>query len=314
MANAWLTVFSFAPVVPAVSGDSASDTFRGGKTILVHGDMVLSDPSLDSNFRSVYAPSGWSVTPAGNHPITKYTSEGLHFDSGVRFGQVALARTATYANLEASLLFRVNAPSRAIGDPIPVATFRFDAGGSDSVQIRLQRLPQLQDGLMAVDATVTTVDAGVQAFLGPVVTGTEFALRLTRFENFVFAQINDTLVAASTQFTPFAEGQFSAAFANADTGQRTDILLTDFHVRSHVIVNGRLLEQKRDISRHRMTGRVPAATLAEVGDVPIIFFGPWGDVNAPVGFEYTLPEGLGMRNSPTVKLTTYADRVVRNRL
>ena len=88
---------------------------------------------------------------------------------------------------------------------------------------------------------------------------------------------------------------------------------TNYTVRPHVAVNGRLLDNKVARTDGQVLGVVPAATLAEVGDTTVTMFGLHGNSTpASNAFSYTLPTGFQVASDGSTTVTLYNDPVVRD--
>lgn len=305
-----------APV--AISADDmikpAFDTFRGGKTVLIQGPQMLVDTSLDKSFLSQDL-SPWTSSTSGTGRARSGFS-GLRLETGAGNGTATGIGPTNKRSFDVTLSVTLDSPRHAVAAAIAYpCTFKYTLG-SDYAQISLKRDSDVS-GISADEVVVTgTVNSNstVETVGSTTLTNTSvFDLRIVHYLNYVFLEVNGIRLASFSRFSSSTGvGYLSAAIANTGTAQAIKTRVTNLAVRSAAIVNGRLLEDLDHLSAHRILGTIPAATLAEVGTVPIMVFGPWGSAVSADGFEYTLPDRQTIGRSKALRLSNFTDISLRD--
>lgn len=314
MSDAWITSYSYSVEVEPVVGFFAdSDTIRGGKQVVIHGNQALVDTTQDVSFAGqTMPPTGWTSVLTGTGRLAP-SPQGLSLQlPDATASSVLLTSPATYKSFEAALSARLLSPTVSSSVDSVVLGFEFRLDADNYVGIRVVR-PAAYEGQDVVEVRAYRVVAGQATEMGAVRLATSaVVLKIVRHSNYVFAFVNAELLDSSSFFTTATTGAFRVSVAHALGGLPVETRLSDLTIRSHALINGRLLQEKTDISKRRFAGNVPAASLSEVGLQPIILFGPWGSVTSPEGFEYTLPTGRTVGRAKATTLRTFNDPTTKD--
>lgn len=284
----------------------ARGTILGGEEIVFTGDLL--DETRDRSLEESALPAGWSAFGAG---LVTPTRVGLELDTGTTAGVVAGIESGdTYLHADLSVAAQVVHPMGATASSVDLAVLEVQSGSGDAARVGLRRGfgadPSLTVGFgEVVPASGPTVPGGVVAAASGV-------LRLVRNGGRVWGFVGDTRVLDA----PFAAtaGAVRLWAGNGSLATRVRSRLVDYRVRSHARIEGRLVEEKLDLSRHRMVGRVPAVPAEELGEADVVVFGLAGETVFAGGFEYVLPVGKTVGRAPARTLVVVQDPVLRDGL
>lgn len=297
---------------PRVVPESASDTIRGGLEVSVYAR----DVAYFSNERDDALLSGgaWS----GSNAIA--TLQGIVLSTTTQPGTVASwASSDTYEHFDAAVDVTFLRPKTSRDTrELLLVTLTFTRGSS-TLSVEVWRGPQTQLRVCAQSSAYgRTIRGSCLALNSEQQTGT---LRLVRHAEIVWAffcqRANSTPgystvipLLATTQFEP-GTGFLSLTASNQDLPIDVQTRLSNFTVEPHVRIGTRLLNDKRILFK-RLVGKVPAATLAEVGSIELAAFGLFGAATSSAGFTYTLPTPRTVSRDANRQLRLYADEQVRD--
>jgi hypothetical protein len=295
-----------------------SDTLRGGRAIVISSDVDrFVDPTTDVSLLREDLPVGWTTSVTGRASVQP-TFSGLLLSVGSTAGTAEVVSPTTYTAFDATLRLRTLLPAHPLASVVLAGRLRFIVGSS-IVDLHLRRDSAFNADGWVGSAVVTlasgeVVQGAQQDFWGnnPLDGEADFELRIVRSGAYVFAFINDELLLTTDRFTPTGPGALRVLMDNGITGMKVTTRLTALEVRSHALINGRLLDQKVDFATQRLTGLIPPAPLAELGPATIILFGPWGTSTLLEGLNYVLPPGISVGHEVARRLNTYDDPVIKD--
>lgn len=303
-----------APVEPGeVVALPLSDTFRGGAFVVVASGGVL-DTSRDEELTT---DPGWTAvgdvefdsrrgarlrSVTGPATLTTPDSDYRYFDVAVDVVPLSPPDSAPANALIACLEHEV------AGVTARVCLVR----GAASQPNQLLAIGEAFNGdpaagvAVAPDAELVTLrlvrnGPRVYGFIGQRVPGTDDA----------YTSLIKVLDAPAPAFGTLG-GVIRLASRTETSTRNTAAEFTNYTVRSHIAINGRLLDNKDVPTRRQVVGNVPAATLAEVGPASVSVFGLFGVNESDDAFEYTLPAPRTVGNEVVRTLRTYQDPVVRD--
>jgi len=316
--NAWLT--SFTLTAPPIR---ERDTIRGGLFLVFAAPDSLVDTTRDRSLLSTSLPAGWNSLTSGSGGV-RPTLAGLELDTGVTAGSVAgLESTDAYLRFDIAVDVELVHPTGATSSAVDLAVLEARTGSGAIARVRLRRgwgtNPALTVGfgdMVPVTGPVLTggiVDAGAREL---------YTLRIVRHEEYVWGFLGVrssdgttytslTKVLDFTQF-PTDTGLVRFYVSNPGYSARVRSRFTNYTVRSHARVGKRLLDNKVDVSRRRLAGNVPAATVQELGRHDIHLFGLFGEVSFPNGFEYVLPPPKTVGRESARTLFTVQDPILKD--
>lgn len=318
-AMAWFCNIGFAPPVPPPPPDvvviPGFDTFRGGKQIVIFGEPDFLDTSHDTNFLAETLDGAWGVVVDGTgRVIPSFT--GLRLSSGTTTSSRAeiLSAIVTFDSFDATLTATLPHQWYNLSSASNMLVFEFSDGGhTNYAQVRLRRNEFTVSGQILADSIIVV---GGQTRIGGsllISDNLEFELKIVRHEGHLFLRVNDIDLVSTDKFEPSIRGLFHSFVENNSNGVDVKAVLSSFTMRSHALIDGKLLVNKQDFARQRLVGDAPASTLSRVGFREFTVFGPWGANSDPDGFEYRLPAGLRVGQTASSKLTSYQDVSIRNR-
>lgn len=301
-------------IPPSANITPSFDTINGGKEVAVFSNVKLKNTGLDVDFRGQSMVAGWTPSNSGTSSVTQ-TFNGIVFDTGRGANGSSLADLTGPDDFEAfdtTLSIQIDRPKNGGTEYAIVFSFQFkididNYGGMDVVFDPDKSSTQMQ-------ALAYYSRDGIYSDLGSIFlpVGTEdLNLRLVRFENYFFIFCGETSLGFTNLFKSTSTGYLYASSESDNPVPdcpRIRTILTDLTVRSNCLVAGRLLSDVSYNTPRQFSGNIPRATLAEVGFVPIMIFGPWGSVTDSTGFEYTLPSGLRIGDF----LTSFSDSIIRD--
>lgn len=307
------------PVVPPVSGAKPdSDTIRGGRDVVIFGPGPF-DGVTETLF-SKTLPTGWTPILI-NEAVVNSTLHGLDIIVGPDASSEVLIDIPTVlTGFDAAVDIEIRLPQSALSDPFDALSLEFIGGTTDVVtRAAVVMNPAIsRDRLIGIaSSTGGTLTGGAVVSPSPSMLTT---LRLIRSGSHVWAFLGTrgtgssllldtwaTLIPIGTLIIPSESGTLRLAVRNLTNASKVSIHLSNFTLRSHAMINGRLLDNKVVTSRQRILGKVPAATLADVGVTTIQIFGPGivGVATAP--FEYTLPSPFTSGQRVFDRLRIYTD-------
>ena len=301
-----------------------SDTIRGGKEIVFSLGGSLLDTSRDESFLSTSLPAGWSNVTSGSGQRLP-TAAGLVLDTRLAAASQAGIETPDndYVSFDVAVDVELFYPVGATSVPVNLAVLETETSSGSTARVRLCRGwgadPTLTVGfgdLLLVgepDLTGGIVDAGSAL--------EKITLRIVRDAARVFGFVGKrdstgryTMLQKVIDYDAFPIDAGAVRFyvGNNTLARRVQTRFSNFTVRSHALINSRLVEDKVDVSTRRMTGVVPAATLEEVGLHDLTVFGLFGSVTSVNGFEYTLPAEKTVGRVTARRLFTVQDPVLRD--
>lgn len=314
MAEAWLSNFStFVPVsTTGVNVLPGQDTYRGGALIVLSTGGLL-DTSRDAPLSEL--PGGWSASGLVDF------RQGALLRGTSSTPAVLTSADADYVNFDAAVDVEPLSPPDRPSSPALIACLEHTTS-TETVRVCLVR------GAFSAPSQLLGIG---EAFVGdptpgvaPVASGVQ-TLRLVRNEGRVYGFVAtrgapaDSYVRLTKILDAPAPGVDVSTgslrlVSRAESSQRTTAaLFRNFTVRSHASINGRLLDQKTVPTGRQVVGRVPRATIEEVGLGTVSIFGLFGSVTATNTFRYTLPTPRTVGNEIVRTLRTYQDPVIRDR-
>lgn len=295
---------------PRVSLSNYKDTFRGGRKLYVASDQLLVDPDASTSFARQTIPATWTDSIVGGGVVTP-SFAGLVLSSGFESGGTArITSTASIDAFDARLTAVRLRPLTSSNAIVDLLIFELYIDASTYARLALQYQPAVDT--ISARLTGSVVSGGHTSIGGSlVVDDTMLSLRIIRSGARVFLFSDETLVLSATAFSTSA-GVLRMSVSNDSLATPIATRIERLDVSSHMLIGERLLSDKVDVSKRRLYGAVPAASLTEVGAKDIIVFGPWGSVSLPSGFEYTLPTGRTVGRTRTKSLRSYDDVTARD--
>jgi len=324
MSNVWLSGFSTTPPPPpVVLVRPLSDTIRGGRLILVTSALPLDGGGLLDAPMTVLAglPNTWTPVLTGS-AITAPEQNGVLLSTGLTAASTATVVTdqATLEWFDLALDFEVLQPIAPLSYIVEALSLELVTPAGDVASLKV-RIVGGQAGV-AFDYVPfgAAPQAGGHIMVAPPFSGT---LRFVRNEEFLWAFFGtrdirfgadaydpDELVGVG-YIANFATGPITPQFAVRNNvvgaGELVSTLVRNYTVRGHATINGRLLDDKKLVYGRQVLGKVPQASLADVGFSDVVVFGPGGSAVAPLAFNYTLPDVLTLSAGGTVPLSTATD-------
>lgn len=325
--DAFLSSFSTSSTLPLLSIFPAQDTIRGGLLLIIATDGQLLDTSSDQTFLAESLPAAWSSVASGSG-ITTPTLLGVETHVGPTATGVSGATTSStnFDNFDATLdVELLSAAPQNVVDQADVAVFEHRVDASTRFYVSLSVLPNLPgvwvQSRIIQSTAFEPIVAGTTAFVED--TDGVFTLRLVRNGPRVFAFFGrrSELTGEFTELTSLLSyasfttdpGDFRFQVGNASNAVGIRSRFSNFEIRSHFLIDGKLVDNKVDISDRRISGNVPATILERRGLRDICLFGLFGEVNGPNGFEYILPPPLTAgRRAGQDFLRTYVDVQLRD--
>lgn len=304
-----LPILEEAPaVVVAATADMQPrlGTIRGGELLIFYGTAPIGSDAEDVSFLVQSAPTGW--TDAGT---VTYSLGGTRLSvPPAAASSASLTSSAEYQSFDATLNARLQRPSSITSDEVNVLTFRYVIDVDNYAQVRLRRVAQYGSALVFADSELglgTRIQPGGGVFLGDV----DVSLQVVRHDCFCFLFVNGQMLDSTPFFSQTELGSFEVSVSNGTANVAVSTRVENLTLRSHAIIKDKLVDSKTEISTHRMTGLVPAATVADLGLHDSIIFGPWGSTTLTDGFEYLRPDRLRVGQSNQSTLQTYSDSLLR---
>jgi hypothetical protein len=307
------------PSVPVAVIDPVIDTLRGGAEIIVSSESLLLDTSRDELFTGLALPSAWTAAVAGSGQV-RFTRDGVLCDSRLTSASTAgLTSTDSYLNADMALDVVFKFPED-VATPVDLAVLEVTSVSGATARVRLRRGVGVNPALIAVFGDLTlasgqTVVGGIEI----VDPRPHLTLRIVRNGARVFGFFGRRVDGRYTElheilaFDRFATDTGVVRFRVGNLGYagRVETLFRNFTVRSHMTIDGKLIDNKLDLGAHRLFGNVPATSLARLGLRDVVVFGLFGSVTDVDGFEYILPPPKTVgRNSEFLRL--YQDVQLRD--
>lgn len=299
------------PTPPTVNILPNNDTIRGGKVVYVFGtgpydgqtNRLIGDAGQT-------LPTGW--TGSG---LVSPTVFGLNLSvppTASSTSQVIV--DGSFGGFDAAIDIEVRAPGAIMPATYEVAALTF-TGDTSGVVSRL--IVSLDPALSKVDLVASLSSTGGSLFGGAVTASTNIlrtTLRLVKSGPTIWAYVGTRLSFLTTASNadldtwtsltsvgrldvPDETGTLSFSMSNLTNPHAATTRFTNFTTRCHAKINGRLLDAKSVVGPRRLTGLVPAATLADVGATTIDVFGPGitGVLSGPFTYTLPLPLTIGTR-------------------
>jgi hypothetical protein len=322
--NAWLSTFNtVAPPGPPPFLSNGQDTIRGGLLLIIAAQNTLFiDTARDQAFRAPTMPSGWTNISSGSGGL-RPTLSGLVLDTGMIASSVAGVETPDdYEHFDVAVDVQVVFPQGPLLSVVDLAVLEARGPSGALARVRLRRGYGSDAAAVVVYGEFTV--GGVTTIGGiELAPSTErVTLRIVRNDTriFGFAAIRapytdsyDTLVKV-IDYDRFASGvgKIRVYAQNIGLPQRVQSVISNYTVRSHGTIAGRLFDNKIDVAPRRLVGNVPAATVEELGLVDIRLFGLFGESFYPNSFLYVLPPERTLGRSSVRTLFTVQDPVLRD--
>lgn len=319
------TTIALLAVLPGV------DTIRGGRELVFTAANLPLDGGglLDETLRAIVLPSGWTPTLVGTGR-TRSTLVGLELDTGSQASSSVVLTTddSTLAHFDLAIDVEVLhplAPIPGLGELVLLA-LELLTGAGDVFQLRL-RLRGYEDPTRALATFATTPFGGTTKTFGTVPVEMDalrgpLTLRLVRNDTTVWAfvgsrdaalnadaWVSDPTLIGVAIAQPTGTVRPQLAVRNGTAGTSAIVRVQNYTVRSHVTIAGRLLDEKKVPFSTVLTGRVPAATLLNLGASAVSLFGPFGRAEGASAFRYTTPDPFSV-TTPQVPLSTFTDPVL----
>jgi hypothetical protein len=326
MADAWLSGFSTALDVTIASMFPATDTIRGGLVVVVSAeDKILFDTTEDRTLLGLSLPAGYSsvLAPGG---VVEPTNKGvLTSVSHVPGGSAAVDSPASYERFDIAIDFEVIASPSQAGGIIDVASFEFQIDASNFFRAAIRKGGGSDPNLPVAYGEVSTAPGeGLvtgNATLFADLTG-KLTLRLVRNEDRVFAFVGRRdRTGRYTELTRVLDYKFFVGsglgfvrFRTTDVASSVPAAVrwSNLTFRSHITIDGELVEDKVDFAQRRLVGKVPSTTVERRGLRDIFVFGLFGEAEAVNGFSYVLPSPKTVGQQFADSLRTYTDTQLRD--
>lgn len=316
--NAWLS--SFTLTAPPIR---ERDTIRGGLFLVFATSDALVDTARDRSLKATALPAGWNSLVTGSGAL-RPTLAGLELDTGVTAGSTAgLESSDAYLRFDLAVDVELLDPTGATSSAVDLAVLETRSGGGAIARVRLRRG-------WGLDPKLTVGFGDLVPVSGPTITGgiadagtrTVYTLRIVRHEEYVWGFIGKRSADGTTYDSltkvleydrfPTDTGLVRFYVGNPGFASRVRSRFTNYTVRSHARIGKRLLDNKVDVSRRRIVGNVPAATIQELGRHDIHLFGLFGEVSFPNGFEYVLPPQRTVGREAARSLFTVQDPILKD--
>jgi hypothetical protein len=294
-----------------------SDTIRGGvEAILAVEDTNLYDLTEDATLKGATLPGGWTTATTGTGSITPTVGGVVLATGGAPYSSATITNGTVFEHFDIVLDVELLGPGGA-RENLTVGELKF-VMGSDLFRIVLDLDSQ---GLL-VRSDMTAVGHNESGHAVRVTAPSRFSLQLVRRGAHVWAFYgtredgviepldNQRLLLNTERFTT-GTGQVSFGIANSTRQVNVRTRISNFTVRSHSTVAGRLLESKV-VRFKRVVGNIPAAELAEFGDAAIAVFGLFGETEDSDGFTYTLPAQRTVGQETNRRLLLVQDESIKD--
>lgn len=288
--------FTETPILPFIKIDPNSGNIRGGTKAVVFGSAELVDETQDVSFKSQTLPAGWT------------TSSAISTLSGcLIIGGATLTSPDSYESFSSSLSYKIISPKHQNTSATTLLTFEFISSGDSSVKFGI-KVQKDTNNLVSVYGYIN----GVENLTSGTTVITEL-LHSSLFQEPVLTLVHhDTNVwflLDNVEIWSFNRFNATTGHFKITAGSEIKILVQDLTIRSHATINGKLLINKADLSKNRITGLIPETSLENVGSVDLVAFGPWGDNSNLDGFEYLYPKAKSLSSR---LLFTYKDPSVKD--
>lgn len=324
--DAFLSSFSTALDITRASMFPASDTIRGGLTVVVSAEAeILLDTSQDQRLIGSTLPVGYtsSVVSGGSvGPTSRGVLTSLSHTPG---GSALITSPTSFERFDAAIDFEVIAsPNQPVG-VMDIARFEFQLDASNLFRVSLQKGVGASPGQFLAHSEVLTVpgEGLVVGSAVPFDASSKLTLRLVRNENRAFAFVGRRdRTGLYTELTRMLNYKFFTSsgvgfvrFGSVDTaanGLPAQARWSNLTFRSHVTIDGELIEDKVDFAQRRLVGKVPPTSQDRRGLRDIFVFGLFGEAEALNGFNYVLPAPKTVGRKFTDELRTYTDTQLRD--
>lgn len=309
------------PAGPPVYGAfPSSDTIRGGALITIGLSSDLTSTARDATFTGTGLPTGWTSQFTGTGALA-FTSTGLRLGAGAAAGSAQVSAGDSYLLFDAAVDIVPQLPISMPGTPIDLGVLELtDTAAGSTARVRLRRGVGTDPSLLVAYGDATYGGATIVGGIAAAPTGSVLTLRLVRYYQRVvgYVGVRDasglyTSLVRVLDLTDFTSGAGIVRFRTANLAYTGIVrsVFSNFTVRSHVLIDNVLIENKTDYGTRRILGNVPATTLARRGLRDIVVFGLFGEVTGTSAFEYTLPPPKTLGRGSAV-LTTYNDPQLRD--
>lgn len=298
---------------PSFGVTPTSDTFRGGREMVVFSASALVDASRDETFTGASVPAGW--TSAGTGTVTP-SNLGVVLSTAYASGSVAKLTSPDndYRYFDAYVNLTPQLPVDTPGSEVVLGALRHET------TIHRVDLEVLRGGLRAKDqllarARITVITTGALLDSGArlITPGTlSLELQLARDGETVYALVDGEPLIDGSRSLDTGAGSITLLCSNETAVATTQGRFRDFRVEAHTSLNGRLLRAKQFFGVRQMRGTIPRATLSEVGAAEVVVFGLFGRQAITDTFTYSLPSAKTVSNEVTRTLRSYDDPTVRD--